>query len=431
VTEADVSRSSILSAALVLAVLILLPVGRTSELPLLIAAIGGLVWFLRERREFACEPDVRLVLVLFACYWLPILISALDAEKSAKAWSSAAEVLRFLPFAIFTVVALRRPGIWSRFELAVAALVSLWLIDAWIQFLTGHSLGGAPERERLAGIFGADNLKLGPVLAVLAPFFLLGMRRIAGRPGLLAGFVLILVPILLSGSRAAWLSMSLVAVAFAWRETRSLRRFAPLLLGAGLAMLVAIILLWRGSTALEARMERSLLAFQGSTQAIDEASAGRLTIWRIALDMSAEHPLNGVGVRGFRYAYPQYAEAEDRFIVVEGESRQGAAHAHQIVLEVLSETGLIGLIAWLFGAFVAARSWWRADAVARDRAWAPALALAVMCFPLNTHFAFYSAWWGLFFWWVIAVFVGALALPAQQTQRDRSDHAGTANQHAP
>ena len=44
----------------------------------------------------------------------------------------------------------------------------------------------------------------------------------------------------------------------------------------------------------------------------------------------------------------------------------------------------------------------------RDRAFAPALALVAMCFPLNTHLAFYSAWWGLLFWWLLALYCAAL-----------------------
>ena len=31
-----------------------------------------------------------------------------------------------------------------------------------------------------------------------------------------------------------------------------------------------------------------------------------------------------------------------------------------------------------------------------------------MSFPLNTHFAFYSAWWGLFFWWLLSLYCAAL-----------------------
>jgi O-antigen ligase len=111
-------------------------------------------------------------------------------------------------------------------------------------------------------------------------------------------------------------------------------------------------------------------------------------------------------VRGFRYAYPKFAEPGDAFI--NPKSDEGAAHAHQLVLEVLSETGIVGLLLWIAGAVAAIRVWRRADIEARERAFAPGLALAVMCFPLNTHFAFYSSWWGLLFWWLLALYIAAL-----------------------
>ena len=93
-------------------------------------------------------------------------------------------------------------------------------------------------------------------------------------------------------------------------------------------------------------------------------------------------------------------------------------HAHQLALEVLSETGFIGLLLWITGAFVAIRAWRRADAVARRRAFAPGLALAVMCFPLNTHLAFYSAWWGSLFWWLLALYVAAVSPPLVEYRRE-------------
>ncbi len=400
------TRGAMPAALLVLAVLALLPIGRLSELPLAIAMLCGLVLVLRGRVEWREDAGARLVVILFACYWLPVVFSGLAAVDPARTWTTAAGILRFLPFALFAVHALRRPQDARPVLLAVAALAALWLIDAWIQLITGHSLGGAPEPERLSGIFGADNLKLGPVLAVLSPFVLLGARAVAGRLGLLLAFVLVLVPVLAAGSRAAWLSYAIVSVVIAWRETGNLRRFMPLLAGIALAIVMAALGVRLDSNGFQARLDRSMLALDGSAQAVDEASAGRLSIWRTALAMAREHPLTGVGARGFRHDYREHAEAGDRFAAPDAET---AAHAHQIVLEVLSETGVIGLLLWLAGTIAAIRAWRRADVAARERAFAPALALIAMCFPLNTHLAFYSAWWGLLFWWLLALYCAALA----------------------
>lgn len=397
---------SLWPALLLLAVLALLPVGRAAEAPLLIAGAAGLVAAWRARATLRHDTGVRLVVTLFACYWLAALISAPAAVAPEKTWSTVAVILRFLPFALFAVLCVRDPAWWPRIDAAVAMILVLWLLDAWVQIFTGYSLGGPMEAERLSGLFGAGNLKLGPVLAVLSPFVLSSARERFGARGLILAVVFLLMPILLAGSRAAWLMYGLVVVVFVWRQTRAPLRFA---LWALAALLVAGVAAWnadRDSAAFAARVQRTLLVFGGSAHDVDEASAGRLRIWGTALRMSAAHPVAGVGVRGFRYAYPQFATPGDAFVDAQGD--EGAMHAHQLVLEVLTETGVAGLLLWIAGAGVAIRAWRRADVEARDRAFAPGLALTAMCFPLNTHLAFYSAWWGLLFWWLLALWCAAL-----------------------
>ncbi len=390
----------------VLAVLVLLPVGRAAELPVVVAALAALVWLARGRIDWRAPGPARALLVVFACWWGAALVSGIDAVAPAKTWTTIGAGLRYLPFAWFTGIALRDASRWRGVVLAVAAVVVLWLLDAWVQMALGFGLGGVAEAERVSGIFGADNLKLGPVLAVLSPFVLLAARARFGRGGLAIGFVLLLGPILMAGSRAAWIAFAVVCVLVAWQETRRIGRFA-IAVGAALAIaLVAGGIARQDSARFDARMDRSLLAFEGSAQALDEASAGRVRIARVAVAMIADHPVNGVGVRGFRHVYPDYATPGDDF--VDASNGTGAAHAHQIVLEVLSETGGVGLLLWLAGTWTAVRAWRRADAAARERARAPALALIAMCFPINSHLAFYSTWWSLVFWWLLALYFAAL-----------------------
>jgi O-antigen ligase len=400
------SRTALWPPLVVLAVVVLLPVGRGSEVPIAIGALAAIVLFAQRRIAWRDEA-IRLPLVLFACYAMPALISGAAPVAPARTWSTVASIVRFLPFAVFAIWALRDARGWKAVITTVAAVVSLWAIDAYVQMITGYSLAGAAEAERLSGIFGAGNLKLGPVLAVLSPFVLLAARDALGWRGLAVVFVFLAVPILLAGSRAAWLMYALVAVVVAWRAARNKRTFA-LALGVAFVLIgIAADIAFRESPSFDARVQRSLLALGGTESAVDAASAGRLSIWRTALAMWQAHPVTGVGVRGFRYAYPEYAAPQDHF--VDTASDTGASHAHQIVLEVLSETGVIGLLFWLAGAVFAVRAWLRADASARTRAFAPALALVAMCFPLNTHLAFYSAWWGLLFWWLLALYCAALA----------------------
>ncbi|MBS0569555.1 MAG: O-antigen ligase family protein [Proteobacteria bacterium] len=391
---------------IVLGVLVLLPLGRASEAPLVIGAAAGLVLAWRERAVLRTHAGVRLAVIMFGCYWLAALSSAPGAVAPEKTWGTVGVLLRFLPFAVFVAIALRRAGAWPRLTAACATLVVLWLLDAWVQILTGWSLGGAETADRLSGVFGSGNLKLGPVLAVLSPFVFVAARARWGWRGLAIAFVFQLMPILFAGSRSAWIMFALVSIAFVWMQTRTPLRFAAWTLAAAAAGLLGIAVAWQHSGRFDLRLDRTLLALQGSEQALDTAAAGRLRIWHTALAMGVAHPVTGVGVRGFRYAYPQYAQPGDAF--VDARTDEGAYHAHQILLEVLSETGGIGLGLWILGAICAIRAWRHASVATRARALAPALALVAMTFPLNTHLAFYSAWWGLLFWWLLALYGAAL-----------------------
>ena len=118
--------------------------------------------------------------------------------------------------------------------------------------------------------------------------------------------------------------------------------------------------------------------------------------------MIEEHPVNGVGARGFRDAYP--ACVSDEGPPCGAINRH---YAHQIVLEILAETGVLGLLLWL----AAVAQAWRAWRYARRRrvtARPAMLALAVTVFPLNTHLAFYSAFWGGLTVLLAALFAGSL-----------------------
>ena len=400
-------RSPLLPYWLVIA---LLPFGRSSELGTFLCVLGTILLFGRHPGALREHAGARLLLWLLGAYVGAALVSCFGAIAPGKSWSTVVALLRYVPLGLYACFAIRRESKLHAIYAAVAAVLALWVLDAWVQALTGWSLGGHAEAERVSGIFGAENLKLGPTLAVLAPFALWTARWRWGRRGLIVAGLIMFGPVLLSGSRASWVTYALVAAAFAWREAASPRRFL-LVCGAGvLAVLAAGSIAWKTSERFHARMEKTLVALQGSDQAVDTALSGRLDIWRTSLRMFEAHPLNGVGVRGYRYAYPQVAPPNDHF-VVSAEAcgvGEGACHAHQLVLEILTETGAIGLLLWLAAAVLALRHWRAVGPSARTRAFPATVALGVMTFPLNTHLAFYSAWWGLLFAWVLGLWCAAL-----------------------
>jgi O-antigen ligase len=393
---------------LLIAALILLPFGRSVELPVLLAAVLGLVALIRGARPWR-EPAGQLAGLLFLGYWLPELLSAFTAVAPTRSWSEVAVDLRYLPMLWCFVAALRAPHWLRRIHLVAAAVLAVWLLDALLQAATGWSLGGPAEADRLSGIFGADHLKLGAMVAVLSPFLL----RLAGeRSRWLAAVVLLaLLPVvLLAGTRAAWIMLAVVLGViglglWGWRRSLLLLLLASVLGG----VLGAVA--YRQSPSFAARIERSAAILAGDREGLDHALAFRLPIWDTALAMSADNPLTGVGVRGFRVAYADYAQPGDRWVRSDGE--YGASHAHNLVLEVLSETGALGLLCWLLATGLAVRAWRHADAERRRAALPATAALMAMLFPFNTHYAIYSSVWGGLMLLLLAIWIGALhAAPA-------------------
>jgi O-antigen ligase len=128
--------------------------------------------------------------------------------------------------------------------------------------------------------------------------------------------------------------------------------------------------------------------------------------------MSLAHPLNGVGVRAFRYDYIEHAAADDVWLA----QHPGipASHAHQWILEVASETGVIGLACWCALLIVLVRRWRALPRDCRHAAAAYAIGMLAMLFPVNTHFAFYSSFWSNLYFWLLLVFIAHL-----QPARDR------------
>lgn len=354
----------------------------------------------RDVLPLASREAWALCTALFLAYWLPEFFSAFDAVDRAASWREVWLDLRYLPFLLAIAIAMdaRRGRQWLLS--GIAFIVLFWTADALAQAITGWSLRGAATADRLSGIFGADNLKLGLALACLSPFALHWSGRRSAAMWLVVALGLG-AAILFAGARAAWLSFALVLL---WSGSR---RFGTkkLLVGSalGLALLVGIGLF--ASDTLAPRFERSAEAVRGDEAGLDEALSGRVSIWKAALGMSLAHPVNGVGVRGFRDAYPDYAGESDFFL---GRGEGPALHAHQLVLEILSETGLIGLLFWIGGACIAWRAWRWVGEASRRRAFVPAMAMVVAAFPLNTHLAFYSNFWGGAFLLLVGMFAGAL-----------------------
>jgi len=388
----------------VLVCLVLWPWSGAGETALALGAVVTVGWLgLRRFRggdALLSREAWALTTALFFSYWLPELLSCVGAIDPLGSLKEVLVGLRFLPFLWLCAIAAHREGDRRIVYTGIAIIALLWSLDGLVQAITGYSIGGPSTADRISGVFSAKHPHLGQALASLAAFPLGIAARRAGVIGWIGAALLVGAVILLAGSRAAWTTFGLVLLFSGWRLLGWKRMVGVFVAGVvGLAVLAVVF-----PRDLHDRIVRTEAVFSGNQQGLDEALSGRLRIWQAAACMIREHPITGVGVRGYRDAYAACAPQLDRPVWGEG----GALHAHQIVLEILSETGVVGLLLWLIGAAIAIRAWRWASPPARVRATMPAIALAVTVFPLNTHLAFYSSFWGGFTLLLVGLYVGAL-----------------------
>ncbi len=410
--------------AWILVFVALWPAPGYAEGVLALGALAALVQLVLQRfrngTRLLSNEAWALTSVMFFAYWVPQLVSAFDAVDPAHAWSKVATDIRYLPFLWLVASAVANDrGRRVTFG-GLAIILAIWTVDALAQaisgtsplffgidqlkhVISGHGMCTAAETaavDRLSGVLGPCNLKLGLVLASLSPFALFAAGRRFGILGWLVAAAAVGVVILLAGARAAWITYALVLLFSGWRLLGCKR-----LLGVGLAGLVALAGLAVVSPQVRERVQLTTTAMSADETGVDTALSGRARIWEAAGCMIRAHPFNGVGVRDFREVFPACDPTPG---VAPAWGAGPALHAHQIVLEILSETGALGLLMWLAGAAMAWRAWRYSPMEARDRARPAMLALAVTVFPFNTHLAFYSTFWGGLALMLAALYTGSL-----------------------
>ncbi|MGB5487460.1 MAG: O-antigen ligase family protein [Lysobacterales bacterium] len=384
---------------LVVSFFALLPFGRLAEIPL--SAFALCLPFLArsaENRQRLRRVSI-IVIPIFLCFWLPMVVSSLDSYLPQKSWGSSIAALRYLAAALSMAILLRADSARWRVVRWTSYLLVFWAVDGFVQLIFGVDLFGiAMNPDRLNALFVQKYQFFGPTLAMLSPLLLEHARRHWPAWAWVGAFTLTLGAVLIAGMRAGWLIMGLVLVVYMWlmfrRENRELRKAS---LSLPVFVFTAIIGAYLVSPLFQARLDQSLIITQGSAEAISTASNLRMPIFKTSLAMFKAHPVNGVGVRAFPKAYLEYAAEDDIHIQSSG-GKSGATHAHNLVLEVMADTCSIGLLC-LFAGFVLVLQFWRKMTPARQNEAFPfALALALVLFPLNSHFALYGTYMSSLIW---------------------------------
>ena len=225
----------------------------------------------------------------------------------------------------------------------IVALFGLWQV-AFARDTLITAEGGL---LRLRSIYGSPNnvaLFLGRILPLLTAMALLGKGNDRRRWLYAAAALPIGLAVLLSFSKGALflgLPASLLFVFWVWQRS-SHRKTWPWIIGIGLTGITFLFL------------AQKIPQLAGRFDVRGATGVFRLNLWQASLSMIAEHPLFGVGLDNFLYAY------RGRYILDAAWQEPNLNHPHNIFLDFATRLGLLGLVTggWMIGWL--GRMLWRA-----------------------------------------------------------------------
>lgn len=311
-----------------------------------------LIRLLRERRR-PLSPRAAVVLGLPV---VGLALAAMGASSPAAGLGGMGRYLQVFVLVPVAVLVLLRGR--ADFRVLAWSFVGLALWQGAVgvhQYVTGTGASYQGETVRAVGTFGAQDV-MGMATAVslglvCAAGLALGRAPLWQRTAAAGCAVLLVLPLALSYSRGAWIATALtcgVQLALA-----GLRRA----LKVGAAVVASAVILMGGFGVGTAMLQERIDSITQVADTPDQSVVDRYTLWAAATGMWREHPLTGVGLKGF----PEYRDGHATLALSSGSDIEGAGETyhkqallspHSMYLLVLSEQGLIGLTA-LTGSWLA------------------------------------------------------------------------------
>ncbi|CAM5399104.1 membrane protein [Streptomyces tanashiensis] len=302
------------------------------------------------------RPLTRAAAVVLGLPVLGICLAAITSHDPAASLPGVAryvQIFVLVPAAVLLMIRDRRD-----FALVAWSLVAFALLQGAVgvvQFLTGTGASYQGEDIRAVGTFGAtDVMGMATVVAyglVVVTGIALGSGPGRVRTTALVCAGLLFLPLVLSFSRGAWIATVLACAI--QLLLAGVRRAARAALVAGALGVVLVGGLGIGSEMVKERVT----SITQVAAAPDQSVTDRYTMWAAAGRMWHAEPVTGVGLKGF----PQYRDSNASLALSSGSDTAGAGAAfarqpllspHNMYLLVLSEQGLVGLLA-LAGSWVA------------------------------------------------------------------------------
>lgn len=380
-------------------------VGFMRHFPIYLVLFGmvgaGLAYQVWRDKSWASLPWRRLLdwrVLGLAALWLWFAVTSYFALLPWEAWAKYVQVLKILPPLVLTLLLIdTREKLFYLLATLALAILLVALKGGYWSLMTGF-------HDRVYGPPGSaygDNNSFAVAVSMAIPLLALWVREARDRvlrAVLLGGIVLCYGAVLSSWSRGGMLSLGLVTLLLIWHSKHKLLVIPAFAVLAGV-LFTQLPQEWFG------RMETAT-AYQ-----TDESAQGRITVWKIGLDLAEKRPLTGGGFN----AWPAVNEAVG-----------GGLDWHSAYVEMLAEHGYVGLVLWLglLLPTVLSLAWIgrRGDWVANYAAMLQASLLAYLAGSITLGIAYWELPYHLV---AISVLLGGFARPVGTMRAENTHRAST------
>jgi len=268
-----------------------------------------------------------------------LLLSALLSSEASLSLVGFGYYLMVFCLLLLFQVRLREADpdhLWRVIALAalfLAARTTWWRLDEGLGTLAGQVRNNA----------WLGKLQIAWVLGLLAPasfgrFLSSSDKR--WRSLFLAAWLLSGVAIIVLWAKTGIAAFAISAVLMCALNVASWRRWLPPV--AGIVLVAALA----GQGTLS---PSGAIPDPAGRLALESSSALRLRIWQESFRMFLDHPLTGIGVGTYdALAYTKYPTKEDVGPGGRNWFYMKGWHAHNVFVQVLAETGLLGFLAWMY-----------------------------------------------------------------------------------
>ncbi len=274
-------------------------------------------------------------------------ITATDVGTSAVGFVRYTELFVLVPVAAALAIRDRRDVL-----VVAGAIVATTVFEGSVgvyQYLTGTGASYAGQFVRSVGTFGADQVEaMGAVVGYgLLVTLALGLAlRGRARVAVVALALLLTVPLGLSLSRGAWIataaSVFVMLVVFSWRIAAAV---------VGTTVLVVAVLAMGSTAGSGPQFGERLGSIVSTGSEPDRSVKDRYALWSSAIGIWRDHPVFGVGMKDFveyrdSYAPMSLSAGSDVDDKGSGYRREPLLSPHNQYLQVLSEQGTVGILAF-------------------------------------------------------------------------------------